>query len=939
MHNDPERLRRLFEGSGGEFDGAQLRRTVRRTLKVVLTLAIVIFALAGVRPYVEWLWYAHDVRQPAVFTTAYGARSTLFLFSFLAAWAFLYLNLRQALTASLVYLQRPDTTGQRLVSNALGFIQQVGGTAVRLGAPVFAFFSALTFSNEAQTYLLARHAERFGTNDPTFGLDLGFFVFTLPWYRAISNYAFSLLLLTTALSIGIYIGLQAMAALARVELSRPHFRFHVSLLIGLTMLGFGAQTWLKTYEAGLIESGQFTGAGYAAMQQVGASRIFAVLLLVAGLSTIVFAKKGRPYAVPLASGIGLAAFFLIGLVAYHAAVQRLVVDPDRLGRERPFADRAIRMSRLAWGIDKIETRDFPVQASPTAAEVQAAQPTLQNMRLWDPEVLRQSLEGLQATKPYYAFHDVDIDRYVVNGQPTMVMVSPRDVQLDGLDPSARNWANERLRYTHGYGVTVSPVNTAAPDGSPSFLAQGIPQQAVPAFAVKEPRIYFSDQRTAARVPTDEYALVNTGQPEFDFPTAGGEATHRWLGGRGIPVSGFFARLALSFALGDGNLLVSGNVRPETRLLMRRNVSQRVAKVLPFVRIDDDPYLVVADGRLVWIVDAYTWTDSMPYSASIRVQDGRLNYMRNSVKATVDAYSGEVRAYAMEPDEPILRAYRRIYPGLVRDLGEMAPSLRAHLRYPEDLFALQCYVLAPYHVTDPTVFLTNSDAWEIATERNLAGQPAPITPYYVLMRLPDEPRPGFVQILPFSPRARQTRAGWIAAHCDPDRYGKLTLYRFPQGSSLPGPGLIESNFTSTAEISNINRQFNNEQSEIRVGNLLVIPIGRSVMYAESLFLQSRTAGIQPVPRLFRVILALQDKVVVGETYQDALRRLFENSGNVADAPTAPGEPRPDIRQPTQAEAREALRLFEQADAALRQGDFARYGELQKQLKQRLTKLAQ
>jgi hypothetical protein len=941
MRQDPEdRLRYLFEGREAHIDERQIKRAVRFGSFLMGLLFLFTFGLAVLVPYTDFLWYAHDVRHPEVFNTAYRTRGSLFLMAFLGSWAVLYFSLRKALSLSLVYLRKPDGVGQVLLSHAMGWVQERGGTVVRLVAPIVAFFSALGFSNEWNTFLLARHPQVVGKVDPTYGIDLGFFMFTLPWYRALTNYAFALLFLTTALTIGLYVGLQAMAMLARIELSRPHVRMHISLIVGATLLVFALQSWLKTYELGLVDSGQFTGAGYAAMQAFGAQRIFAVLLAIVGVAVIVGGRVGRPFAILTFGGAAAAAWYFLAMVAYPGLVQRFSVDPNRLAKEAPFAAKAIQMTRFGYGLDAVRTRDITTQDTPTQEAIQASSATLANMRLWDPEILRQSLEGLQSFRSYYTFHDVDVDRYIVDGKPTMVMLAPRDVSLSGLDPAAQNWTNKRLRFTHGYGIAMSRVNAATPEGDPAFLARDVPLNLAPGVRIDQPRLYFSDYRDPRGLPTDEYALVRTGEKEFDFETAEGTASHEWAGNRGIPIGGLLTRLAYSIVLADGNLLVSPNISSNSRLLTRRNVIERASKVYPFLRFDLDPYVVLLNGRLVWVLDGYTTSDMVPYSSSVIGLNGDLNYIRNSVKATVDAYTGEVRAFAVTPNEPLLRAYRKIYPGLIRDASEVPPGLTEHFRYPEDLFSLQTQQLAQYHVSDPRVFLSNSDAWNIPRERGLNGATEPIRPYYVQMHLPGEGEAGFFLMRPFTPNGKPNMSGWIAAHCDPQRYGELTLYRF-RGQFPDGPELMESKFNSTPEVANINRQFNNEQSEIVVGNMLVIPIGNSVMYAESLFLKSKTSGIQAAPRLTKVILALNKRVVVGDTYEEALRKLLATAPPelATTPPAAPGRPGPATPPTRQAppEVREALRLMDEADAALRRGDFGRFGDLQKQARAKLQEM--
>ncbi len=939
MQNDPGSQRI-------QLDPSQIQR-VTKTGRTLLTLALILFGLVScIVPYTDFLWFSHDARHPDVFETAYGTRGVLMLLAFVLSWIFIYFNVKKAFKVSLIFLQSPQGGNQMMMSNLIDWITRKGAVIVSLVAPLLAFTMATEFSTEWNTLLLARHPQVFGVKDPMLNLDLGFYVFSLPWYRALSNYVFGVLLVTTIISVAVYIGLQALALIAKIELSRPHIRAHISTLVGITFISYAVQVWLKTYEYGLIDSGHFTGAGYSASYQFGFERLLAVIIGLVGIASILGQKVGRPYAAPSYGGVVIAVFYLVVVQGATFVIQRFVVVPDPFRKEAQYARRAIDMTRFGYGLDKITARDWDPVDAPTAAQVADSKQTLDNMRLWDPEVLRHALEGLQSFKQFYSFNDVDIDRYTVKGKETMLMLSPRDMNVNGLPAQAQNWANQRLRYTHGYGLTISEVDTSTADGQPTLLTKDMPVQSIPDIPVTEPRIYFNNMRDEANDPVDEYALVDTGQAEFDYPTSGNSsAIHQWAGDRGVPIGGLISRLAFSILLGDGNLLISGNVKGNTRLLMRRNILERAGKIYPFLRFDPDPYIVVSKGRMVWILDGYTSSDMIPYSERTELNPrGSLNYVRNSVKIVIDAYTGESTAFAIEPDEPLLKAYRQIYPGLVKNLNTLPDGLTEHFRYPEQLFQMQSAKLLNYHATDTTVFLTKSDAWDIARERDLNGDKAPIRPYYVLMKLRHEAKPQFQLILPFTPYQKPNMSGWLTAQCDPGVYGQMNLYRF-KGPLPKGPELMEADFSSTPAISYINRQYRNDQSDVIVGNLLVIPIGKSVMYSESLFLQSKTQGIQAVPKLFRVILALNNKVVVGETYTDALKQLFQSEVAPAtnaevQTPSQASAP-PVSTQPTAqtiATAKNALELFDQANTALKQGDFAKYGELQKRLRKQLADLA-
>jgi len=927
-------------GQRVDIDPKLVRKGMRGGCGCGVFLLVVAFALASLGPYTEYLWYAHDVRHPEVLTLGYSTRGTLFVASFVVSLCAIYFSLRTAFKQSLIYLQRPSSVQQQIVNMALNWVQQRGIIVVKVAAPIFAFFSATAFSNEWQSWLLSGHAVPFGKVDPLFGLDLSFFVFKLPWYLAVVNYLFTLALITMVLTIGIYVGLQMLAALAKIELSRPQVRLHISILIAAVCFTLGAQLWLRTYEFGTMSSTQFTGAGYAAMNQLTAQKLVAIIAVLIGLASLITVKAKVPYRAAIGGGVLLGATYLVGMLMIPAITQRLVVDPDKIAKEAPYAKKAIEMTRYGFDLDRVEVKDFVVDETPSAKEVADAKTTLENMRLWSPDILQVSFEASQGFRSFYEFHDVDLDRYTIDGKQTMVMLSPRDINLDGLNASAKSWVNMRLQYTHGYGVVVSPVNTASDSGQPSFLVRDIPPVASSGFKIDEPRIYFSDTRTPDGEEDNQYALVDTKVDEFDYLTEDKAVTTRWTGGRGIPIGGFFARLAFSMILGDGNLLVSGNITGDSRLLMHRSVLTRASKLYPFLKFDADPYLVIFNGRMIWILDGYTVSDMLPYSDLVDGAAGRMNYIRNSVKVTIDAYSGEEAAYAILGDEPILKAYREIYPGLVKDFSAFPKGLEAHLRYPEDMLRLQADALRQYHVQDTTSFLNNGDAWDIPFQRGSTGEKETMRPYYVQMRLPGEPKDGFMQILPFTPRQKGNMAGWLSAMCDPGSYGRLILYKYTRGSLIPGPELMESKFNQDETISNLNRQLSNDQSKIRVGNLLVIPIGESVMYAEPLFLQSRTTGLQSIPELRKVILALKNKIVVGDNYQQALDKLFGPGGAIStpNGPgTTPNGPTAGKNDVEVAKVREALGLLDQADQALRQGDFAKYGNLQKQARQRLKDL--
>lgn len=906
-------------------------------------LLLGLLTLIGVQPYTDFLWFVHDVRHPEVFTLALSTEGTLFAIAFVLELLLFYFSFTKALGVTMVYFREPATVGEAVIANAIRWIQQHGHTVVKVAAVAFAFLGAVGFATEWNTWLLARNVQSFGVKDPAFGLDVGFFVFQLPWYTAIANFAFSAFLLALAGTFGVYFGLEFLASMAKIEVSKPFVRLHLTLLgVGLLLSG-AARLWLGRYEIGYVENALFTGGGYAEQMKLGVQAVVAILLLPLAVALLINVNRGKPWRVALYGGGAWAVIYVLGMAVYPTIVQRFTVEPNKIEVESPFAQRAMDMTRFAYGLEGLDDKNIEVSDTPTAEEVARSGPTLANMRLWDPEVLRESIEPIQSLRAFYKFHDVDVDRYDIDGKQRLVMLAPRDIDLGGLTPGARNWVNMRLQYTHGYGLTMSAVNEATRVGRPEFLIRDFPPKTPPSLPIERPQIYFSDARDDLGLPDDQYAIVGTAVKEFDYPSESDAVYNRWEEPRGVPVGGLMARIAYSIRNGDGNLLVSGNIMSQSRILFRRNVRDRAQQVYPFLRFDQDPYLVVFGGRLIWILDGYTVSDRVPYSAILETREGRLNYIRNSVKVTIDAYSGDMHAYAVLPDDPVLKAYRRIYPRLVEDRTAVPKGLDEHFRYPEDLFMLQAAQLTQYHVKTPTSFLNNDDAWDLPFERGATGNSVRMAAYYVQLQLPDDPQDRFYLILPMTPRTKGNMSGWLAAHCDPEHYGKLVLYRYPKNSNTPGPAQMESRFNQDQEIANLNKLLNSDESQIVQGNLLVIPLGRSVLYVKPLFLRSRSQGIAPIPELRKVILATSSRIVVADTYDEALSELFGKGSpkppTIAAPPTPSREPTPEAGSAAiKAELKSLLDLLNRADEALRGGDFAKYGELQKEARAKLEALS-
>ncbi|HEX3374242.1 MAG TPA: UPF0182 family protein, partial [Edaphobacter sp.] len=587
-------------------------------------------------------------------------------------------------------------------------------------------------------------------------------------------------------------------------------------------------------------------------------------------------------------------YVVLGVVGWY--VGNFVVKPNELVREQPYIAHNIEMTRQAYGLDQFLQREFPAETSVEATEPAKNQATLQNIRLWDWRALQDTLRQVQEIRTYYDFPDIDIDRYELDGTLRQVMLATRELNVDKLPESSRNWINEKLVYTHGYGITMNPVNGFTPEGLPTLLLSNMPvQSTVPGLSVTRPEIYFGEL-------TDTDVYVKTKQQEFDYPQGQTNSLTSYQGTGGIVLGGFLRRILLAIELGDlTKLPFSDDVNAQSRVLMRRNVRARVAALAPFLTFDQDPYIVVdEDGRLSWMMDAFTTSDSYPYSSHYTVDNRSLNYMRNSVKVVVDAYNGTTTFYVFDPEDPILATYRRIFPSLFKDASSMPAGLRKHVRYPELLFKLQSEVYGLYHMTNPAVFFNREDLWTVATETGLGNDgeqtKQPMQPNFVLMKLPGETDVEFVEILPFTPANRNNLIGWIAGRCDGAHYGTSVVYDFPKTKLIDGPQQIESRIDQNAQLSGQLTLWNQQGSHVRRGSLLVIPSGRALLYAEPIYLQ---AAQSPMPELRLVVLALQDRLAYGPTFEAALASLYGGEVSSMRTPEAP-QPAPASQTPQSAD---------------------------------------
>jgi uncharacterized membrane protein (UPF0182 family) len=722
-----------------------------------------------------------------------------------------------------------------------------------------------------------------GIVDPIFGKPLNFFLFALPAWQLIAGWLLTLSLITCALAVFFILitgGVRVLTGQLSRSVTLPWRGFSIAFAFLLLVLAM--RVYLGRFERLLDDHTIFGGVTYtdAHITLTGMLVVCAALVLGAVIASVNAARVPR--------GRWLLAAILPAVVCYVAVqgiawyVSSFIVKPNELVREKPYIVYNTDMTRRAYGLNQVVQREFPAETTVEAADPANNQATLQNIRLWDWHALQDTLRQIQEIRTYYDFPDIDIDRYEIDGTTREVMLATRELNFDKLPEGSHNWINEKLIYTHGYGITMNPVNGFTPEGLPTLMLSNMPvQSTVRSLTVTRPEVYFGELTN-----TDVY--VKTQQKEFNYPQGQTNNLTSYEGNGGILLGGFLRRMIIALDRDDlTKLPFSDDVNKDSRLLMRRNVRDRVSALAPFLTYDPDPYIVLGDdGRLSWIMDAFTMSDSYPYSTHYRLGNDLINYMRNSVKVVIDAYDGTTTFYVFDTDDPIIAAYRRIFPTLFKDASTMPAGLRKHVRYPEMLLKLQADVYGLYHMMDPEAFYNREDLWTVATEVGLGeGGQQTTQPNFVLMKLPGETGEEFVEILPFTPANRNNLIGWIAGRSDGAQYGTSVVYNFPKTKLVDGPLQIEARIDQNAQLSGQLTLWNQQGSHVRRGALLVIPIGRALLYAEPIYLQAERS---PMPELRLVVLALQDRLAYGPTFESALASLFGGSVSSLSAVSAPAE---------------------------------------------------
>ncbi|MFN8440314.1 MAG: UPF0182 family protein [Caldilineaceae bacterium] len=895
----------------------------------------------------NWIWF-DSVGFTSVFFTGYWAQLILFLAGAVIFWIFFLGNV--------IVARRLDLQGLRdspIEQVAEGFGIRISSIFLVISI-VLALMMGLAIAGNWKELLLYLNQSEFGLRDRLFKLDVSFYIFSLPVWEIARGWMITSVLLTLVACTIISGFFWRRSIMKRSSL------VHLSALVALLLVLFAWQYRLYAYELVYSEYGVVMGVGYTdANARLPAYNLLLVISLVAAVVVMAVAVLRRGWQSIL---IVLGVWFLVNLLAtgvYPSLVQNFRVKPNELNLERPYIAANIEFTRRAYDLDSITTKPYQGTQQLTASSILSQTNTVRNARLWDYRPLQQTYRQVQEKKQFYEFTDIDIDRYTIDGERRQVMLAAREMNPNQLTTSAQTWVNRKLVYTHGYGVAMSSVSEVSAEGLPNFLLRDFPIQGV--ISITQPQIYFGEL-------TNDYVIARTKQPEFDYPAPDGntDVNTKFDADSGIRMS-LLNRYLFALFFGDANLVLNGDIQSDSRLLWKRNIADRIQEVAPFLRYDHDPYVVIGeDGKVYWVLDAYTWSDRFPYSEPVR--NGLLttlrsyqeiNYIRNSVKVVTNAYDGSMKFYLMDPTEPIAAAYARIFPSLFTPASAMPDFLVGHLRYPEDIYTIQAEMLRTYHMTDPDGFFQKEDLWDWPQE-TLENQVQAIEPYYVLMQLPDRDQLDFVQILPFVPAERENMIAWMAALSDPAEYGQKVVYEFGRETTIFGPKQIEGRIDQNPEISAQLSLWNQQGSSVIRGNLIVLPIAKGLLYIEPIYLQAANGRI---PELKRVILATSDRVVMAENLGLALQQLFGrrvlSDPRLAalaiqpvtneDEVIAASEPSTSASSPSNAPDLNGSSLDElitlanqqytQAQSALKNGDWATYGNEINALQNTLRRLAE
>jgi uncharacterized protein len=904
-----------------------------RSFQIILVSILIIwFGYQSVVDIVVDLWWFEGVGFETIFYTKLKTQVGLWVVTFLSSCAFIWGNL--------YYLGKGRSIDikelQRQFSDFTIPIGQFQNIIRFVKAAVIILPSLLLASVAAQNWLSVLSfldMEPFGALDPVFGYDIGFYVFQLPTLAFVQGILTTLIFICSIVVVGSIVVREGLLS-GRLHQLSPQATRQILFLGGLLFLSFGADWYLERFYTLFTKEGVVWGAGYADVN----ARIPAYMVM-AGISALVslacfFGMKNKNLGMLVSGGVIYIAARLLMTGAWPSLVQDFMVTPNELDYELEYLNYNIESTRDAYALERIDVRPFEATTQITMENITQNPLTIENVRLWDSRPLLTTYGQLQEIRTYYDFVDVDVDRYIIDGKLRQVMLSARELNYNSVSPQAKSWVNEHFQYTHGYGLTLSPVNVVTKEGLPDLFVKDLPPSSVPGLEVTQPEIYYGEM-------TNSYVVVGGSVEEFDYPEGDQNVTTSYSGKGGVSIGGFVRKFMFSLYMKEFDILLSQYITDDAKLLFRRSVRERLNTLAPFLYFDKDPYLVLSEGRLFWIVDAYTVSDRYPYSEPVQTRPG-YNYIRNSVKIVVDAYHGEVNFYISDKKDPIIKVYEKVFEGVFQPLEEMPASLQEHLRYPVDFFDIQARMYQSYHMTNSTVFYNKEDMWELPREKYDSDEQI-MQSYYLIMKLPESDEAEFVLLRPFVPTGKDNMISWLAARSDGDNYGRLILYQFPKQKLIYGPRQIEARIDQDTEISQQLTLWSQSGSRVVRGNLLVIPIDESLIYVEPLYLKSESSQL---PELKRVIVSYNNNIAMKETLAESLATVFGASDKIQEDLKLLSEGTPELSneasnqttaQSWQELAQTAVQVLSEAEQYQKDGKWAEYGESLQELSNVLSSL--
>jgi len=913
----------------------------RRGFSFIVFIAIIGFSVARAVAtfFTNYLWF-DSVNLNSVWIKILLTKGALVGVTSLLAFIFIFTNLRLAVRATPVMDIFESFESQDPLSRFRAWTNERFLRYRLWGSVGLSLFLGAGASQLWEQVLLFLNQQSFGVTDPVFQADVSRYVFGLPLYRLFVSWGFQLVIFTSLIIVLFFVATGALQLRqGRLPEVSSGAKAHLSVLLAFIAILKAFAYRLDSMELLYSPRGKVFGASYTDVIAHLPALNLLILISLFGAVLLLVNIKRRGWLLPAtAISLWLAVSIIVGGLV-PAAIQRFRVVPDELNKELPYVENHIDYTRLAYGLDSIEEKSFAASPDLSQDDISNNKQTVDNIRLWDPTVLAETYSQLQEIRAYYALQEVDVDRYRINGELTQVMVAARE--LDQTNLPAVGWVNERLQYTHGFGVVFSPANNVASQGQPDFYVKGVPATTtVSELEVEQPRIYFGESADSV-----EYVVVNSLQDEVDYPlsTEGQSVAYtNYSGDGGVGIGSFFRRLGFALRYSELNLLISNQLSDDSKLIMERNIVSRVKKAAPFLYTDNDPYLALIDGNLFWIIDMYTVSDKYPYAQPAdtrRINENsglpvNFNYLRNSVKAVVNAYDGTMNFYVVDENDPIMTAYNDIFPDLFSPKSEMSSELLDHIRYPEDLFTIQSDMYRDYHMTDPRVFYADEDPWVIPSDSSTTPRVAtlrgefteigfkPMLPYYLLMSLPGENDLSYLIFQPFNPENRPNMQSFLVADADPENYGQLIDFRLPKGEFVDGPSQVATRINQDPDISQIFTLLDQQGSSVIKGNLFVVPINQSILYYQPIYLQGEQ---NPLPEFKFVVVVFQDRIIMSETLSEALASIFGDELISDNVEESEGENPLDLLA-------KATTAFEQAQEQLQKGNLGKYQELIDQAQQ-------